>query len=97
MSEITCPDCKGEGILRGFGCPGFKPVTLPCLTCQGKKTIDEKTLEWKKIGEEMRKERIARDVSLREEAKERGMAPQVLSAMERGSMQPIRRNHGSAG
>jgi len=81
--------------MMGFGCPGFRPVTLPCIVCHGKKTVDEKALEWRKVGEEMRKERIARGVSLREEAKERKMLPSILSEMEHGVREPMRRNHGT--
>jgi len=88
---IPCPECKGEGVLRGFGCPGFRPIEIKCLLCQGRKTVSEKVLSWREIGEEMRQDRIARGKTLRVESKERGLSAAELSEMERGSREPVRR------
>lgn len=89
--KVKCPDCKGEGVTHGFGCPGFIPITIPCLLCEGAKVVDAKVLEWKKIGEQMRQNRIERGKTLRVEAQERGLDAVVLSEMERGAREPVRR------
>lgn len=88
--KVTCPDCKGTKEMHGMGCPGWKPITIPCLTCRGTGKVPKDMIDsWKPIGAAMKKNRLARDLSLREEAKRRRMAPGVLSQMERGVVTPI--------
>lgn len=94
MTKEPCPNCKGEGVIRGFGCPGFRPVEIPCLVCKGEKVVGQEVLEWRRVGEEMRQERIARGVTLREEAKRRGMSAVDLSGMEHGAVKPVRVSQG---
>jgi len=88
--NILCPDCKGSKQLSGFGCPGLKPITIPCITCRGTGEVpEEMTLAWMPLGKKMKENRRARGMSLREEAKRRRMQPSVLSEMERGVCSPI--------
>lgn len=89
---VKCPDCKGEGILRGFGCPGFRPISIPCQMCAGTKEVSEERLEWMKVGDAMREDRINRGVTCRVEAQERGIKAVELSEMERGIRKPIPRS-----
>ena len=91
QERVQCPECKGEGKIRAIGCPGFKRIEMDCLMCAGAKTVPAKVLEWMKIGQAMKAERIARGVVLRLEAKERGMDAVALSEMERGTREPIPR------
>lgn len=58
-----CPDCKGEGVLHGIGCPGFKRVTIPCLFCKGEKRVLESvaTARSKENAERAKKQKEALD------------------------------------
>lgn len=94
MMTVKCPDCNGEGVSRGFGCPGFRPIEIPCLMCKGKKEITEEQLQWIKDGEAMRLDRRARDMSVREEAKRLGIKASDLSLMEMGMIKPVRNSSG---
>ena len=91
MSEerAACPECRGKGSVKAFGCPGFKPLVLPCQMCNGLKTVEAKILLWVKLGEELRQDRRSRQKTLRAEAQERGMKASDLSDMERGLREPI--------
>jgi hypothetical protein len=90
--KVACPECKGEGAVHGFGCPGFRPITIPCDLCKGTKEVDRKFLRWIAMGEQLRVDRRARNKTLREEAQERGMKASDLSDMERGIKEPLRRS-----
>ncbi len=81
---VTCPDCKGEGVSRGYACPGFKPVEIPCLRCKGAKTVPEEMLQWIKNGAAMTEKRRAAKIPLREEAKRLGIPASQLTDMEMG-------------
>jgi hypothetical protein len=88
---IVCPECKGAGETTGMGCPGFRPVKIPCFLCKGEKQISEERLQWIATGEAMRQDRRKRGVSLREEAKRLGIGPSDLTDMEFGVKKPIPR------
>lgn len=90
-AKMTCPDCDGAGVLVAIACPGFRRISMPCLMCKGEKVVSVRVIEWKRVGEEMKQERIARGVTLRIEAQQRGMDAVELSEMERGIREPIRR------
>ena len=92
--KMTCPDCEGAGVLVAVACPGFRRISMPCLMCKGEKVVSVKVIEWKRIGEEMKQERITRSVTLRIEAQQRGMEAVELSEMERGIREPVRRASG---
>jgi hypothetical protein len=81
-----CPDCEGRKIISGIGCGanGCKPMTLPCFTCKGIGSISEEQVERIRKGEAMRQDRLARDMSLREEAQRLGIKARELSDLEHG-------------
>lgn len=79
-----CPACNAAGHLRGFACPGFRPVDIACNLCRGSGHLSDEALARWTRGREMREDRIRRDMSLREEAKRRGMTARELSDLERG-------------
>ena len=92
MSETaTCPECAGEGEIQGYGCPGFRKISIVCGLCKGKKVVASHVLRWMALGEQLRLSRRARGKTLREEAKERGISASDLSDMERGIQEPILR------
>ena len=84
LNVVTCPECKGEGVSRGYACPGFKPVEIPCLRCQGTKTVPEEMLQWIKNGMAIAKKRRDAKITLRDEAKRLGIQTSQLSDMEMG-------------
>ena len=84
MKGVTCPDCKGEGVNRGYACPGFRMVEIPCLRCKGKKTIPEEMLQWIKNGEAMTEKRREAGIPLRKEAKRLGILASDLTDLEMG-------------
>jgi len=88
-----CPDCENGVIIAfhvtytdGTGEFGKK---LPCSRCDGRGYIPTHTLEWIEQGKKMREERRSREVTLRQEAKDRGITMLELSQMERGIIRPI--------
>ena len=85
---MICPSCKGEKVLTGYACPGFKPYTRACDRCAGTGEVSDLAMDWIRRGEEMRRERIARDMSIREEARRRGIGAAELSDMEMGRVEP---------
>lgn len=90
---MECVFCKGTKEIEVFhrtfvdGTGAFGG-TLECPFCEGVGTISEHYWEWKKIGEEMKKERLARGVTCRKESIRRGMMPSTLSRMELGLEKP---------
>ena len=84
MKTVICPDCKGDGVLIAYACPGFRKVEMTCLRCQGNKTIPEEMLQWIKNGEAMTKKRRAAGIPLRKEAKRLGILASQLTDLEMG-------------
>ena len=84
---IPCPSCKGTGKVSAFACPGFVLTELKCYDCLGAGEITEGHQEAKEHGERMRLERIARQVSLRDEAARLDISPRELSDIEHGRME----------
>lgn len=87
--KVACPECSGLGVIHGFGCPGFRPIQLPCSMCMGVKEVDRRVLQWIAQGSQLREARRARGKTLREEAQSRSLAASLLSDMERGVVQPV--------
>lgn len=83
-----CPRCKGEKITWGFACPGFKYVEMPCEQCKGKGEVPESMTDWIKEGAKLRDDRLAREMTLRKEAKRLGISVTRLSEAERGVIDP---------
>lgn len=79
-----CPFCAGAGKIRGFGCPGFRHVEIDCVECFGSGEVPASREEAITEGERRRQDRIAREVSLRDEAKRLGISPAELSDIEAG-------------
>lgn len=89
-ANAICPECKGTKVMHGMGCPGWKPITFPCITCKATGSVPQAMLDaWIPAGNAMREDRRARGLSLREEAKRRNMDPSRLSDMEFGKVAPI--------
>jgi len=79
----TCPECHGTG--ERFGGTVFR---CDCRLCRATGKVSGRTLEWRRIGEQMSQDRRRRDRSLREEARERQMPVLVLGDMEHGYIEP---------
>ncbi len=77
---ITCPECKGEKVIVAT----FAPVKIRCSRCKETGKVPKEMLEWIKRGKELRAERIARKVILRDEARNTGVDVMALSDRERG-------------
>lgn len=95
MSDLTCPDCRGEKTLMAF-VDGHRPdgtsfgglQRVNCLTCSGTGEVDKEHADRLAAGKAMRAARLANDQSLRDAAKERGISPAHLSAIENGRTLP---------
>lgn len=88
---MTCPTCNGKGDswalvsgIREDGRRFCEQRTLPCYTCNGTGAITPEHAARIAEGERMRKDRIARCMSLREEAARLGISPVTLSHREQG-------------
>lgn len=64
------------------------PKEITCLRCGGCGAVRDETAAWVVTGREMSADRRSRGNSMRKEAKERGMDPCELSAMETGRVEP---------
>lgn len=93
---IQCPECKGEGSINGFDCPGFKQVSISCRVCKGAKQISKEQVRWIEAGHEMRESRRKQGVSVREQAKIFGMSASDYSEMEFGIRRPFTVADGSS-
>src|SRR5208337_1315311 len=82
--EMKCPACQGIGKRFSFGCPGFKPIEVNCDICGGSGKLPPDLDYDPKRGRNMRDERQAQDLSLREFCKKQGVSPAERSKMERG-------------
>lgn len=88
-----CPQCYGEGNLKGFGCgPNvcLKPIVLPCQLCNGTGKVSAEKLEWVERGRVMRYKRVHEKpyATIREAAKARGLTVAEYSHMEQGITEP---------
>lgn len=79
-----CPSCEGSRVLGALLNIGGRcvPHTMPCRTCRGTGEIDEARAAELNAAEERRRERMARGLSLREEAERLGMSAVELSKLE---------------
>ena len=84
---MKCPVCKGNKVVGGF--VHLKTVCIPCYLCDGKGTITAQQKKWAVEGGMMYQYRIARQMTLRNEAIRRGMDGRTLSDMEIGKIKPI--------
>ena len=86
--DLTCRDCNGDGTVRGYGCPGLIPVSITCDRCEGSGQMPVGMPEWIKTGKARRDERVARGVSMQDEAATLSIEPADLSDLERGMVDP---------
>jgi hypothetical protein len=67
----TCPGCRGQKSALGLACTmdkGCRPVTMVCRLCNGIGIVDASACKRWRIGEAMRRARIKRGSSQREQA-----------------------------
>jgi DnaJ-class molecular chaperone len=82
----TCPECSGAGIVEivwsGVSPNAADAAECPC--CQGAGAISKTQALRYQIGRELRRDRVARGVSLQAEARRLGITPRELSDREWG-------------
>ena len=83
---ITCPRCKGKRETHGIACGpgGCQTGAMKCFTCKGEGQITEEHAARITTGEFMRKGRVSRRVTLREEAARLGVGLAEWSHIEQG-------------
>ena len=91
---MECPRCKGEKVIHGFGCPGFKPIAIPCPQCDGSGSVISEMAQWIEHGKKLRDERVKRRITLREMAKFKGLSAVELSDIELGRVNNLGINYG---
>lgn len=82
----TCPHCDGERRVFAFwdGPNVSGSGYVDCSTCKGAGTVTPEHMQRIVDGRKRRDDRVARRVSLAEEARRLGIKPVELSAIERG-------------
>lgn len=87
-----CPDCQGQkmvaalvrGRVPGTVRTGCYAMQIPCATCAGTGAITAEQAARIEAGARLRAARVARDESIREQAKREGVSPAVISDREQG-------------
>lgn len=89
---MICPDCKGEKrVFAHLNYGGERPGEfkhIDCFRCKGAGEVPDEQAQWIEEGKKRRAERVARDITLRDEARRLGISAADLSAIERG-MRPM--------
>jgi hypothetical protein len=83
----SCPDCRGEKSAFGLACTmdkGCRPITMVCHFCNGIGVVDAPAFKRWRIGEAMRRARVKRGSSQREQAVLLGISQIVLNDIEHG-------------
>ena len=83
-----CNRCQGEGKVRGYACPGFRPVELSCWKCGGAGEVDDVRKLWQEDGMVLKSFREARDLSLSEAADFISVNRVEFSKAEHGQIDP---------
>jgi hypothetical protein len=78
----ACTTCQGTGSTTAYGCPGFRAFQLLCDDCAGTGTVTAERAAVLEAAASRRQDRIARGLSLREEAARLGITPQEYSRLE---------------
>ena len=91
VEYVRCPDCKGKKrvfahVNRGEKGCDFRHID--CSRCKAFGEIPKEQLGWIESGRKLRAERVARDVSLFEEARRLGLTSVQLSDIETGRVNP---------
>ena len=84
QTMIPCPDCAGTGRSTGFACPGFQPVGITCLRCDGQKQVPTEMKDWIQHGKKLRQARMLPYRTQHEEAKRRCLDLLEYAALEQG-------------
>ncbi len=89
--RVHCPQCLGNLESNAIVCGehACQIVRVPCALCRGLGDLPREQLVWIEHGRTIRRERIAADRSLSEEAQRRGISVVELSEEERGARPPI--------
>src|SRR5438876_8797506 len=68
---MICPTCGGSGETRGIACStaGCHTRTMKCFTCRGVGKISTEGSARMELSEMIRKDRIARSLTIRDEGK----------------------------
>ncbi len=82
VEEITCWECKGNGHVRVFH------GAVDCPRCEGLGRVPKITATWYETGKAIRRNRLARRVNMRDEAKRLGVNPIAYPDIERGKIDP---------
>lgn len=94
MGKIGCPHCGGKGEIRALvdGFRGHERFadwrTLKCGTCHGRGALTPEEHQRVEAGVALREERVARGLTLRQEARRLGIDPIELSMREWGRQAP---------
>lgn len=82
----VCPSCEGRGKDIGIACgsKGCRPMTMPCSLCGGSGSVEDARLKMWQSGQSHRRDRLARNMTLRQEADRLGISMVDLSKIERG-------------
>jgi hypothetical protein len=81
-----CPFCNGAKVIAGIGCgkDGCRVMEVACFDCKGTGQMTEEQLERVAEGRRRQRDRMSRDMTLREEAKRLGISARELSDIEHG-------------
>ena len=77
---MKCPSCKGIGVITA----GFHRIHIFCDICQGEGVLPDEMIYDPEKGKTMKKERIAREETLRRAAFRTGVDVIKISENERG-------------
>ena len=80
---MKCPNCT-DGKSRGFACPGFRLVEIPCDICKGTTVLPASLTFDKDRGNMLKDDRRSRGKTMREEAARLKMPISSYSLQERG-------------
>ena len=84
IDSIVCPECRGTKEVGVLVCPGGIFKMIDCRMCNGSGEITPEHQARIEAGKKLRADRIARGLSLREEASRLGIDPIDLSHKENG-------------
>lgn len=83
---MKCPACRGKGRIEALACStgACRDYDMECSACKGTGETPEERVRILAEAERRRLDRIARGVSLREEARRLDVSATDLSNMEHG-------------
>ena len=90
--NVNCPDCDGTGrryALINLGIRGCQGGVSQCTRCRGSGRVAKTVLSWIARGEELRKQRRKRGLTIHAEARRLGIYVYELDDMECGRREPI--------